>query len=106
LNKDITLTIDQDGIFLQATYECVIHRRKNSDGSGRTWWEPELQATLIRADLTNKDDEEFEWFYGDPRPRAIDRAIELYEGKLEQLLADKVSDIIHSFNFEDKPYVD
>lgn len=106
MNKDITLTIDQDNIFMQATYQCVIYRRENSDGSGRKWWEPELEATLIRVDFTNKNDEEFEWLYGDPKPSVIERALELYEGKLEQMLADKVSDIIHDFNFEDNPYAD
>ena len=103
MNKDITLTIDENNIFLQATYECTIYRHENSDDH-RKWWEPELEAALIRVDFTNKNDEEFEWFYGDAQPSPIMHALELYEGRLEQMLADKVKEIINDFNFQNDPH--
>lgn len=105
MNKDITLTVDQDGIYLQVTYACRIRRRQNSNDH-RKWWEPDVESTLVRADFTNKNDEEFEWFYGDPKPAAIERAIELYEDELEKMFSDKVHDIISNPNFNEDPYAD
>jgi hypothetical protein len=105
MNKDITLTIEEHGIFLQVTYQCTIYRRKNSDDR-RSWWEPDVRSTLIRADFTNRKDEEFEWFYGDPKPAPIERALELYDDQLEKMFSDKVHDIISNPNFENEPYAD
>jgi hypothetical protein len=105
MNKDITLTVDRDGIYLQLTYECEIRRTRNSDDHHK-WWEPDVKTTLIRADFTNKNDEEFEWFYGDPKPAAIERAVELYEGHIEELLADKFQEIVNDPNFNEDRYAD
>lgn len=102
MNKDITVTIEENGIFLQVTYDCDIRRTKNSDDFDK-WWEPDVKTVLIRADFTNRNDEEFEWFYGDPMPSAIERAIELYEGKIEDELTERFEEIVNDINYHDDP---
>jgi len=99
MKKDLTFTIERPDIFLQVTYECSINRMRNSDQPGREWWEPDADCVMVKIDLTTKDDEEIEWFYGDPQPRAIGRALELYEDRLNDMLNARLMDIVNDINY-------
>lgn len=101
MRKDVTLTIEKPGLFLQATYQCTVHRRKELDSNDRPTWEPEIEFTLIKADMTNHRDDEFEWFYGDEKPSALARALELHQDTLEEMLSDRFREIVNDPQYED-----
>jgi hypothetical protein len=101
MTKDLTFTIETPALFLQATYECTISRGKKDSDYADSWWEPDIEATLIRVDMTNHRDEEFEWFYGDQKPGPIERALELHTQDLDRLLYEKAREFVNNPNFED-----
>ena len=102
MTKDITLTIETPGLFMQATYECRIFRDRKVDDA----WLPDMDPILVRVDMVNSKDEEFEWFYGDNKPSAIVRALELHGDRLNRLLLEKATDIVNAPNFQDNPHED
>lgn len=102
MTKDLTFTIEKPHLFLQATYECTFRRGKRDFNEASSWWEPDVERiTLIRVDMMNHRDEEFEWFYGDDKPGPIVRALELHTQELDRLLYDRVREIVNNPNFED-----
>lgn len=106
MNRDITVTIENPTIFMQVTYECEIRRHHEEDGSGRTWWEPDVDATPIRVDLVflQKDDEiSYEWFYGENKPTPIQSALERYRDALSDKLTSRIKEIVNDINFTDNP---
>ena len=102
MTKDITLTIETADIFLQVTYECRIFQDRKVDGT----WLPDVDPILVRVDLINNRDEEFEWFYGDNKPSAVVRALELHGDRLNRLLLEKATDIVNAPNYQDDPHAD
>lgn len=101
MTKDLTFTIETPALFLQATYECTISRGKKNSDYADSWWEPDIEATLIHVDMTNHRDEEFEWFYGSQKPGPIERALELHNQDLDRLLYEKAREFVNNPNFED-----
>jgi hypothetical protein len=103
MRQDIELSIETDDIYLTVTYDCDIRRVRNSDDHHK-WWEPEVKSTLVHALLYYGDDnEEIEWRYGDNKPAVLVAALERYDGQLDEMLEDEITEIINDINFTHDP---
>lgn len=89
--RDFTVSIEGDKFFFEVTYECkfIIHRYTVNDGC----WKMDIdwdRSTPISSWLTDANDTEWLWQYGDNKPVQIERFMEKYEDQLQSLLNRKV----------------
>jgi hypothetical protein len=100
MRHDIELTIETEDIYLTVTYDCRIDRFRNSDDTGRRWWEAEAKSTLVHAILYyGDDDDEIEWRYGDNKPPVLAAALERYNGQLDEMLTEEIQELVDDPSF-------
>lgn len=89
--RDFTVSIEGEKFFFEVTYECkfIIHRYTVNDGDWRMGidWE---SHTPISSWLTDANDNEWLWQYGDNKPSQIERFMEKYDNQLRRELQNMV----------------
>jgi len=86
--RDFTVSIEGDKFFFEVTYECrfSIHRYTINDGC----WKMDIDWKShepISSWLTDANDSEWLWQYGDNKPTQIERFMEKYDHMLESELS-------------------
>ena len=103
MRTDINLHIETPDIIIDVTYECLLSRFENGDGM-RTWWDPEIESTLIHALVTNMNDQEWEWRYGETMPNEITDTLDRFADRINDMLYDKAKDIISTRYHKDRDH--
>ena len=90
VKKDITVWVETDKVSFDATYECEYIRTVGDGKPGRTdvdikW----ISREPINVNMTDADDLEFTWHYGDNMPPFIEYALERYESLINDQLDNK-----------------
>lgn len=101
MTHDIELEIDEGGLCLAVTYQCTIRRTRNEDGSGRGWWEPDVDSDIIHILLNDCDEYELEWFYGDEMPARLDSVFEKYQARMSRMLYERAKEIVNSPTYQE-----
>jgi hypothetical protein len=101
MTKDFTVTLEKNNRFIEITYFCEVTRTKNSDGSGRTWWQHELkEATPVSAIISDNNDSEVVWDISQEYPSELLKVLKDFYDQLSESLNKQAAELVNSYEFK------
>jgi hypothetical protein len=87
IERDVTVYVERNGIYLAATYACryTIINERIGNGDRRSRVEVE-DRTLIKVEFGDVHDNEYRWIYGDDMHPKIRNAVDTFGPEIENKL--------------------
>ena len=91
IKRDMTVWFDRAGTHFTATFECefLLHITPSNEAMPRQVEVEWMDSYPISASFLDKDDNEFNWHFGENMPRPIAQAFERYEEMISDDLTNQ-----------------